>query len=302
MKWTAGSLVVAALLFVAVTVMKRQAAHESDRADGTAIPVEARARARQFWETYRRATDLRIAGRLADAADAYATALTLVPSHQDALYYLGSVDFERGDLAGAERAWHRLVAVDPSNGRGHAQLGVLYSCFGKPALLDLGRAAGEFRRALAINREQTGPLLDLGEIALVQGDLAQARSYFDSVVGSNYTSVAAHVYRAYLAWKAGAPSQAAALLTAAAGHARAQAQAAALPGEGDTRNGSVPAALASDTCRPMRGTVADLARPDDQVTRGAEARYRALDALLQNLRRSLPSPAAMPVSRAPPQG
>lgn len=296
MKWIARALVVAALLFVAVTVLKRQAADESDRADSTAISVEARARVRQFWQTYRRATDLRIAGRPAEAAEAYAEALALVPGHEDALYYLGSMDFELGDLAGAERAWHRLVAVDPSNGRGHSQLGMLYSCFGKPALLDLGRAAGEFQRALAINREQTGPLLDLGEIALVQGDLAQARSYFDSVVGSNYTSVAAHAYRAYLAWKAGAASQAAALLATAAGHARANAPVAALPGEGDTRKGRAPMTTASAICRPMRVKVADLARPGDEIARGAEARYRELDSLLRDVRRSLPVEAAPPPS------
>lgn len=291
MKWIAGSLVVAALLFAAVAVMKRRASDAFDQGDSTTISVEDRARMRQFWETYRRATDLRIAGRWADAAEVYATALTLHPGHQDALYYLGSMDFQLGDLAGAERAWRRLVTVDSSNARGHSQLGMLYSCVGKPAFLDLGRAAGEFQRALEINREQTGPLLDLGEIALVQGDLAQARSYFDSVVGSDYSSVAAHAYQAYIAWKSGATREAAALLVTAAGHAGSDPPVAAVPGEGDTRGGRAPMVTASMICRPMRVRMSDLARPGDEVARGADSLYREVDSILQDIRRSLPAQA-----------
>jgi tetratricopeptide (TPR) repeat protein len=288
MKRLAGILAVAALLFTAVAVLKRRAPHEPDHADTTTMSIEDRARMGRFWATYRRATDFRIAGQSAEAAAAYAEALALNPGHQDALYYVGNMDFELGDFVGAERAWRRLVEVDPSNARGHSQLGMLYSCVGEPALLDLARATEEFQRALEINQEETGPLLHLGEVALVQGDLERARAYFDAVVGSNYSSVAAHVYMAYLAWKTGAADQAAALLAAAVDHARAAPPAAGVPGEGDTRTGRAPLATASATCRPMRARMADLARPADAVARGADSLYRALDSLLQEARRTLP--------------
>jgi len=287
MRWLAGVLVVAALLFTAVTVLKRRGSDIPD-ADTAAIATGERARLERFWAAYRRATDLRIAGKAAAAATAYGEALALDPEHQDALYYLGSMDFDLGDLAGAERAWRRLVEVDPSNARGHSQLGVLYSCVGRPGVLDLDRASGEFQRALEINREETGPLMHLGEVALLRGDLKQARRDFDAVVGSNYTSVAAHVYLAYIAWKTGAADEAAAVLAAAAGHARAAGPAEGVPGEGDTRTGRSPLVTSSAGCRPMRVPTADLARPADEVARKADSLFRALDALLRDVRRSLP--------------
>jgi tetratricopeptide (TPR) repeat protein len=243
----------------------------------------------RFWETYRRATDLRIAGQPAEAAAAYAEALTLVPEHQDALYYLGSMDFELGDLPGAEQAWRRLVAVDPSNARGHSRLGTLYSCIGAPALLDLARASAEFERALAINREETGPLLQLGEIALLRDDPAGARSWFEKVVGSHVSSVEAHFYLGYLAWQEGASDRAAELLAAAVRHAQPTEPPKGVLGEGDTRAGTGPLIAHPDRCRPMRATASDLAGLDaDAVAGRGGTIYRELGAVLEDVRRSLP--------------
>jgi hypothetical protein len=45
---------------------------------------------------------------------------------------------------------------------------------------------------------------------------------------------------------------------------------------------------ASAICRPMRARMADLARPEDEVVRGADSLYRRLDSLLQAARRTLP--------------
>jgi tetratricopeptide (TPR) repeat protein len=283
----AGAVVGIAVLVAAVTLLRQQPAGEPGAVESASTSLEDRERLQRFWDTYREATALRIAGRPQEAAAAYRQALALNPDHQDALYYLGSMDFDGGDLAAAEQAWRRLVAVDPTNARGHSQLGLLYSCVGAPAFVQLDRAAVEFERALAINREETGPLLHLGEIALLRGDLEQARSYFDAVVGSNYTSVTAYVYKAYLAWKAGIPDQAATLLATAARHAR-DAAPAAVPGEGDTRRGRAPMVTASATCRPTRVGMAGLARSEAEVARGADSLYRALDSLLDTGRRALP--------------
>lgn len=281
MKWVAGFLAVVALLFAAVTVLKRGAPDGPDRADPTTVSAADRARIEQFWEIYRRATDFRIAGQAAEAAEAYSRALALNPGHQDALYYLGNMDFDLGNLRGAERAWRRLVEVDPSNARGHSQLGMLYSCVGAPRYRHLESAAAEFERALAINREETGSLLHLGEIALLRGDLPQAGSWFEKVVGSNYTSVAAHYYQGYLAWKRGATSEAAALLATAVDHARPAAPPEGVAGEGDTQHGKRPMVVTPATnCRPMRVRAEDLSALGAAATARVDSVYRALDQLL----------------------
>jgi len=284
----AGSLAVAALLFTTVAVLKWRTSDAPGHGETATVSVQDRARVGRFWETYRRATSLRLAGRPADAAAAYGEALALDPDHQDALYYLGSMDFELGDLAGAERAWRRLVAVDASNARGHSRLGMLYSCVGKPALLDLERAGAEFRRALEINREETGPLLQLGEIALLRGDAAQARSWFEQVVGSHVASVEAHYYLGYLAWKDGAPARATELLAAAARHARPTTPPGGVAGEGDTRARPGPVVATPDDCRPMRATASSLvAMAASEVAGRAGTIYRDLDVRLEAVRRDL---------------
>ncbi|MDH3497205.1 MAG: tetratricopeptide repeat protein [Gemmatimonadota bacterium] len=285
MRWIAGFLVVVVLLFAVVTLLKRGPRDAPEDTETSQISTEDRERVQQFWETYRQATDHRIAGRLGDAREAYTRALALNPGHQDALYYLGNMAFDLGNLPEAERAWRRLVEVDPSNARGHSQLGTLYSCVAAPTFLNLESAAAEFARALEINREETGPLLHLGEIALLRGDLELARSWFEKVTGSNYTSVEAHFYRGYLAWKAGALRRATELLAAAVGFARPAAPAEGVAGEGDTRAGRRPmVAEPAAGCRPMRVRVEDLRALDDtDLPRGMDSVYRALDGLLAHV-------------------
>jgi hypothetical protein len=288
-KRIAGFLLVVGVLFAVVGVLKSRPAHAPDMVDSTGISAGDRDRIRRFWETYRRATDHRVAGRSGEAEREYTQALALNPEHQDALYYLGSMHFDLGNLAAAERAWRRLVEIDPTNGRGHSQLGMLYSCVGAPASLQLASATVEFQRALSINREETGPLLHLGEIALLQGELARARSYFDSVIGSNYSSVEAHYYEGYLAWKTGASQRAAELLATAVRYARPSTPTGGVPGEGDTRAGQGPMVTIPTNCRPMRARMEDLrALDDDDVPRRVDHMYRELDDLLRDVRLRLP--------------
>jgi tetratricopeptide (TPR) repeat protein len=156
-------------------------------------------------------------------------------------------------------------------------------------MLQPDRAAAEFRRAATINREETGPLLSLGEIALVRGDMESALEYFDAVVGSNYTSVQAHFYKGYLAWKSGASAQAAELLAAAARHARPTAPAGGASAEGDTRAGAAPMIRAPVRCGSMRARVDALVALDAAVAGHATPVYQAFDELLRDVRRKLPS-------------
>ncbi len=291
MKRIAGFLIAIALVFAAVTVLKNRPSGTESSADSTAISVEDRDRIQRFWETYRRATEERIAGRLGEAAEEYARALALDAEHHDALYYIGNMHFALGDLDAAERAWRRLVEVDPTSARAHSQLGTLYFCVGEDMPLQPERAAAEFQRALVINREETGPLLHLGEIALVQGDLENALYYFDAVVGSNYSSVEAHFYKGYIAWQRGAADQASELLATATRYARPAEPVEGVAGEGDTRNGAAMVSIPT-RCQAMQARVDELRELADDEVPQVEPTYREFDDLLQDVRKKLPQSAS----------
>jgi tetratricopeptide (TPR) repeat protein len=284
----AGFVGVVAALFVAVTVLKHDPGPPASPIDSLAVSVGERDRIRQFWEVYRAATAHRIAGRSRDAADEYRHALALDPAHLDALYYLGNMEFDLGSFAAAERAWKQMIEIDPTSARAHAQLGTLHFCVGDGPPLRPGLAVAELERAAAINREETGPLLSLGEIALVQGDLDRAHELLDAVIGSNYSSVEAHFYLGYLAWESGAVAEAADLLAAAVQHAQPSAPAGDVAGEGDTRAGSAPMVRAPSRCGAMRAHADELARVDGDATQLVGPVYRAFDEWLQEVRGSLP--------------
>ena len=201
------------LLFAAVTVLKLRdggggAAANAAPADRAAQPT---GNTGAFWELYRRGTEERIAGNARAAAQSYADALTLNPRHEDALYYLGNMELALGRYAQADTVWERLVAANPGSARAHSRLGDLHFCLQPGAPLDVVRAESEFRRAHELNGDETGPLLRLGEIALVREDPARARYYLNAVIGTDAESVAAHLFLGYLAWRAGDTTQATAL-------------------------------------------------------------------------------------------
>ncbi|MBI4421528.1 MAG: VCBS repeat-containing protein [Gemmatimonadetes bacterium] len=220
----------------------------------------ARAGIREFWEIYRAATGHRAAGRIGAARDAYRRALELNPRHEDALYYLGNMALELGGYDEARSAWARLVQVNPRSARAHSRLGDLYGCMDPGAPRDFARAEAEFRRALQLNREETGSLLHLGEIALLRGDLADAISYLDTVMGSHSRSVEAHFLKGYVAWKRGQPERAAALFRTAVALARER-----------------PAVARTARCRIFDVDSASLSAPMNEL-------YRQLDRRLAQSR------------------
>jgi tetratricopeptide (TPR) repeat protein len=288
MRRVAGFVVAVGVLFAVVTVLKSGAAPDADSIDSATVSPQERERVRRFWEAYRSATEHRITGRSRDAADEYRRALALDPEHLDALYYLGNMEFDLGRFAAAETAWKQMIEIDPTSARAHAQLGTLYFCVGEGQMLQPEKAVAELERAATINREETGPLLSLGEIALVQGDLERAHELFDAVIGSNYSSVEAHFYRGYLSWKSGAVAEAADLLAAAVRHAQPSAPEGDVAGEGDTRAGSAPMVRTPSRCGAMRARADELVRVDGDATLLAGPVYRAFDGWLQEVRGSLP--------------
>jgi hypothetical protein len=162
-----------------------------------------RASVLRFWEAYNDATALRTKRDLAGAGRAYERALALDPGHEDSLYYLGQCRRDLGQPAGALQAFTRLVQVNPSSARGHLAFGALLASADASLPLDVSGAEEHFRRAHAINGEETGPMVRLGEIAIVRGDTAQARSWFESALRTNPRSVEAAFLLGYLDWQAG---------------------------------------------------------------------------------------------------
>ena len=271
------------IVFVAITVWKARPA-PVERAEGADAQTTAEQEdIRQFWTLYRQATQHRMAGRLGEAASTYQKALALNDRHEDALYYLGNMHLEQGHFAEARATWERLARLNPNSARAHAQLGDLFLCRSQDTLFDLDAAEAAFTRALAINSEETGPLLRLGQTALVRGDREKAQYYFNAVIGSNYKSIEAHVLKGYLAWKQGHAAQAATLLGQAATHARPEAPPQGVLGEGDTKPGTTPMMAGASSCMlfaPFIDAVADTqadAPPADSL-------YPALDALLGQIR------------------
>jgi tetratricopeptide (TPR) repeat protein len=246
------------------------------RADTSAAD---RDRIRAFWAAFREATAQRIAGRTTDAAQTYARALALDPVHEDALYYGGSMRLELGDFDGAAAYWRRLLAANPSSARTHSQLGALFQCLDRGAPFQLDSAEWHSRRAHELNKEETGPLVRLGEIALMRGDVASARRYFAAVLATHPGNTAAHFYSGYLRLlerdRAGAREE--------LRRARASAPVAVVAGasnEGDTKRGGTPLQRAT-ACNQLRTLYEQPVDPDAQDTAAAFSR---LDALLAQAR------------------
>lgn len=261
------------------------------------LSAERKAAIRRFWEVYRRAVDLRLKGDADGAVAAYEEALELDPDHEDALYNLGNAAFDSGQYSVAEDAWRRLLRVNPHRARARAQLGALYYCGLPGAPFDLARARAELTRAFDLNREESGPLAKLGEVALLGGDLDEAARHFSLSQRANFRSVEAVYLEGYLKWRSGDAAAGKRNLARAVELSLA-ARGSASPGassEGDTKRGSRP--LLEGGARyitPLSSRWESLARWSlEEVTEArAQVEYQALDDVLQDFWQQTPVPSA----------
>lgn len=243
--------------------------------EGEASAAGDRASVEQFWALMREATAQRIAGQPAAALATYQRALALNPRHADALYYAGNMQLALGAYGDAAATWRRLLAQDPGSARTQSQMGALFLCLDPGAPLFPDSADAYLRRAHDINREETGPLLHLGESALMRGELPQARQLFETVLATHAGSAPAHFYLGYLAQKAGDEAM------AAREYARAQSLpiAAAVAGatnEGDTKS-RAPMHAQRPHCDALRALSEERASGDPPAM---HEQYRRLDSLL----------------------
>ena len=238
-----------------------------------------RDRVRAFWTVYREATAQRIARQTGLAARTYARALELNPNHEDALYYAGSMRLELGDFDGAVSTWRHLLDVNPSSARTHSQLGALFQCPDRAAPYQLDSAERHLRLAHELNKEETGPLLRLGEVALLRGDSSSARRHFAAVLATHPGNSAARFYIGYLTGNADLAGVREEVRVPSA--SVAPTPVAGASAEGDTKHGAAPLRRDGSRCDQLR-TLAERS-PAVRGPAGVGA-YRELDSLLKAAR------------------
>jgi tetratricopeptide (TPR) repeat protein len=228
----------------------------------------------EFWKAYRLAERHRVSGRRPEAAAAYEEALVLNPLHENTLYYLASVRLELGDYTAARQALDRLLEISPESARAHTQIGVLYVCPAPGRNSDPGRAREAFERATAINPEQTGSLLWLSLVALLEDKVAEGGRQLDRVLGTDPESLPAIYLRGYVDWREDRTADAEPAIR------RTLALAEVTPAnegllEGDTR-GTRPLFAGGMSCPWFEDQLSWLAQPlpADGVT--ADGQYRIL--------------------------
>jgi tetratricopeptide (TPR) repeat protein len=156
-----------------------------------------------FWTRQRAAMNaMKVEKDNRKAIPLFREALALNPGHEDSLYYLATCLASQGDVDGALVLLTELKRISPQSQRAFAQWGILRAISAKsPA--DLKAAEESLARAHAINPEETGALLVLGEVALLRGDTRLADERFTAACRTNPKAVGGFFLRGYLAWKRG---------------------------------------------------------------------------------------------------
>jgi enediyne biosynthesis protein E4 len=182
------------------------------KGDGSAKKVEEkqeidigslseRERLTLFWQTQRAAVHaLKVEKDIDKAIGLLKKALDLDPKHEDSLNYFGQGLNVQGKPDEAIEVFERLTRINPVSHRGFRQLGFLRARAAKTQS-DLSLAQTALERAYAINSEETGVPLLLGELHLMQGDFKKASQRFAAVCRSNPRSVEGFFLQAYISWK-----------------------------------------------------------------------------------------------------
>ena len=162
-----------------------------------------RERIRLFWDTQRAAMDaIKIEGNIPKATTLFEEALALNPEHEDSRYYLANCLAIQGQIDQAMEHLQILTEINPLSHRGFKQLGIMRAMTATTRE-DLATAEQALERSLEINQEETGALLVLGELSLIQGELELADERLALACRTNPKAVGGFFLRGYMAWKAG---------------------------------------------------------------------------------------------------
>ncbi len=247
-------------------------------------PDAERERVLRFWDRLSAATSARIAHDCAKARDLYREALALDPRHEDCLYYLGQCQRELGQPSEAREAFLRLAEVNPASARGHLALGALLASPDPGEPMDLPEAEKHLRRAHEINGEETGSMVRLGEVLILEGRAGEARRWLESALRTNPKSVEAAFLLGYLTWESGDGKVARRLAQQAREAATTQAPVKGVLNEGDRKDSKFIAAppLANPMGRMLFGDLAAFVRQAAQA--GGAASDAAFVAAWSSLR------------------
>lgn len=176
---------------------------EGNTASRPVTPSSERERQLQFWARQRAAMNaMKIEKDNSKAIPLFREALALNPNHEDSRYYLGLCLASQNDPDAALAELEVLQRINPQSHRAWQQWGVLRAMFAKTDA-DLAVAEQSLERAHALNPEETGALLVLGEISLLRGDTVKAGERLSAACHTNPKAVGGFFLRAYLAWQQG---------------------------------------------------------------------------------------------------
>lgn len=155
----------------------------------------------QFWEKQHAAMEaMKRERNFSKAAQLFREALALNPSHEDAHYYLANCLAAQGDIPSAIAELDALTRINPQSHRAFQRKGELLAASASSrSHLELARPP--LNAALALNSEETGTLVLLGQVALAQGDFAAAEQYFAHANQANARAANVWFLRGYIAWK-----------------------------------------------------------------------------------------------------
>jgi tetratricopeptide (TPR) repeat protein len=157
----------------------------------------------EFWNKQRAAMHaMKVERDNSRAATLFRQALALDPAHEDSLYYLAACLASQGQTDAALAQLAELKRINPQGRRAFAQWGTLRAVTAKSAA-ELREAEISLARAHAINPEETGALLVLGEVALLRGDTAMAEERLAAACRTNPKAAGGFFLRGYLAWQRG---------------------------------------------------------------------------------------------------
>lgn len=244
---------------------------------------DARSETKAFWESYRTAQKRRVKEEWQEAAEAYEKALKIKPNHEDSWFNLGNMYLELNQGKKSEVCWRKIVEQNPNSARAHMQLGRLYLSYERSESFDLEKAELEFSIASNVNKVITGPLMQLGYVALIKGEKDQANSYLKSVTVTDTKSVEPHFLLGYVAWKNGATSTAQKHFGEAISLAVANQQVEGPLSEGDTKDGkSLLRSINQSIFYEFFQDLSDIS--EDKLSIQINNRYKNLEIKLNEIR------------------
>jgi hypothetical protein len=208
---------------------------------------------RAFYKIHGRAKRARIAGNLSQAAQLYDQALAMWPTHADSLYYRGSCLLELGQEAPALATFNQLVEAHPDSSRGFMRMGLIHLARHIAAAASpessLAQAEAAFNRCHTINSEESRPILQLGIVAMLQGELDLAADRLARAAMQNPRDPQAPYFAGRVAYLSGDQAAAQTHLDTARALLTGPATDASVSSEGNTKTGQplVSTSISTDT-------------------------------------------------------